>query len=77
MKERKIKLVLNKEHNIFGFVNGKNNLSVSIMHLDVDDLTSKGKTNSPYEISSIIFGLYSKMSKFFSRKKISYIFYGR
>ena len=28
-------------------------------------LLQKGKTNSPYEISSIIFALYSKMSNFF------------
>jgi GTP cyclohydrolase IIa len=35
------------------------------MHLDVDDLTSKRQTSSPYEISSIIFELYSKMTKFF------------
>ncbi len=62
---KKNETVLNKEHNIFGFVNGKSDLKVSIMHLDVDDLTSRRQTNSPYEISSIIFELYSKMSKFF------------
>ena len=53
------------EYNIFGFVNGKSDSKVSIMHLDVDDLTSKRQTSSPYEISSIIFELYSKMTKFF------------
>ena len=46
------------------------------MHLDVDDLTSKRKTNSPYEISSIIFELYSKMSKFFLKKNSLTFFMG-
>ena len=55
---KKNETILNKEYNIFGFVNGKSDLTVSIMHLDIDDLTSKVKTNSPYEISSIIFELY-------------------
>ena len=73
---KKNKILLNKEHNIFGFVNGKSDLSVSIMHLDVDDLTSKGQTYSPYEISSIIFGLYSKMSKFFLQKNSLTFFMG-
>ncbi len=68
--------MLNKEHNIFGFVNGKSNLQVSIMHLDVDDLTSQRKTNSPYEISSLIFQLYSKMSKFFMEKNSLTFFMG-
>ena len=73
---RKDKIILNKQHNIFGFVNDETDSNVSIMHLDVDDLTSKGETNSPYEISSIIFELYSKMSKYFLKKNSSYIFYG-
>ena len=73
---KKNRILLNKEHNIFGFANGKSDLSVSIMHLDVDDLTSKGQTYSPYEISSIIFGLYSKMSKFFLQKNSLTFFMG-
>ena len=73
---KKNEIILNKEHNIFGFVNGKSELQVSIMHLDVDDLSSKRKTNSPYEISSIIFELYSKMSKFFLEKKSLTFFMG-
>ncbi len=73
---KKNEIILNKEHNIFGFVNGKTELQVSIMHLDVDDLSSKRKTNSPYEISSIIFELYSKMSKFFLEKKSLTFFMG-
>ena len=73
---KKNEIILNKEHNIFGFVNGKTELQVSILHLDVDDLSSKRKTNSPYEISSIIFELYSKMSKFFLKKKSLTFFMG-
>ena len=73
---KKNETILNKEHNIFGFVNGKSDLNVSIMHLDVDDLTSKRKTNSPYEISSIIFEIYSKMSKFFLAKNALTFFMG-
>ena len=73
---KKNETVLNKEHNIFGFVNGKSDSKVSIMHLDVDDLTSKGQTSSPYEISSIIFALYSKMSKFFLQKDSLTFFMG-
>ena len=73
---KKNETILNKEHNIFGFVNGKSDSKVSIMHLDVDDLTSKGKTNSPYEISSIIFALYSKMSKFFLQRDSLTFFMG-
>ncbi len=73
---KKNKIVLNKEFNIFGFVDDKFTPNVSIMHLDVDDLTSKRKTNSPYEISSIIFELYSKMSKFFLSKNSLTFFMG-
>ena len=70
------KITLNTEHNIFGFIYDKSDSKVSIMHLDVDDLTSSRKTNSPYEISSIIFGLYSKMSKFFLEKNSLTFFMG-
>ncbi len=73
---KKNKTILNKEHNIFGFVNGKSDFKVSIMHLDVDDLTSTRKTNSPYEISSIIFEILSKMSKFFLERNSLTFFMG-
>ena len=73
---KKNKIVLNTEHNIFGFVNETSSLQVSIMHLDVDDLTSRRKTDSPYEISSIIFELYSKMSKYFLEKNSLTFFMG-
>ena len=73
---KKNKIILNTEHNIFGFVNGKSESEISIMHLDVDDLTSRRKTDSPYEISSIIFELYSKMSKYFLEKNSLTFFMG-
>lgn len=69
-------VVLNQEHNIFGYIDEKSPKSVSIMHLDVDDLSSRRKTISPYEISSIIFDLYSKMSKFFLEKNSLTFFMG-
>jgi len=69
-------VILDKENHIFGFVDEKSAKSVSIMHLDIDDLTSRRKTNSPYEITSIIFGLYSKMSKFFLEKNSLTFFMG-
>ena len=46
------------------------------MHLDVDNLTSRGKTASPYEISSLMFKLYAKMSEFFLTKKALSFFMG-
>ncbi|KFM20166.1 GTP cyclohydrolase III protein [Marine Group I thaumarchaeote SCGC AAA799-P11] len=73
---KKNEIVLDKQHNIFGFVNDTDNPKVTIMHLDVDDLTSKRTTNSPYEISSIIFQLYSKMSKYFLEKNSLTFFMG-
>lgn len=58
-------LLLNKEHNIFGSADCEQSQTVSIMHLDVDNLTSRKKTDSPYEISSAVFGLYASMLKYF------------
>ena len=73
---KKSQVFLNKEHNIYGFLNGKKDEKVTILHLDVDNITSKLKTMSPYEISSSIFGLYSKMSEFFLNKKALTFFIG-
>ena len=72
----KNKIVLNQEYDIFGFIYEKSDLQVTIMHLDVDDLSSQRKTSSPYEISSMIFELYSKMSKFFLEKNSLAFFMG-
>ena len=64
-KARKSKTLLNKDLNIFGFVNGKSEQTVNIMHMDVDGSTSISAKKSPYEISSLMFKLYSEMSEFF------------
>lgn len=64
-KARKSKTLLNKDLNIFGFVNGKSEQTVNIMHMDVDGSTSISAKKSPYEISSLMFKLYSEMLEFF------------
>lgn len=69
-------VILDKEHNIFGYIDVNSSKSVSIMHLDVDGLTVRRKINSPYEITSTIFGLYAKMSKFFLEKNSLAFFMG-
>ena len=73
---KKNETFLSKEHAIFGFINGKYEQKVSIMHFDVDNLTSRRKINSPYEITSTIFDLYAKMSKFFLTKNSLAFFMG-
>jgi GTP cyclohydrolase IIa len=67
---------LNNDHNIFGYVDSSSKKEVTIMHFDVDDLSSRRKTLSPFEISSIIFNLYAKMQKFFIEKKSLSFFMG-
>ena len=69
-------IILNQEHNIFGFIDNTLEFNVSIMHLDVDDLKSKRKDNSPYEISLKIFELYSKIAKYFIEKNSLTFFIG-
>lgn len=73
---KKDQILLNKEHNIYGFIDGKSDQRVTIMHFDVENLTSRRKTKSPYEISSIIFVLYARMSKFFLEKNSMTFFMG-
>lgn len=41
---------------------------VTVLHLDVDGLTSARRGMTAYEVSSAIFGLYSRMSEFFLRR---------
>ena len=69
-------IILNQEHNIFGFIDDKSEFNVSIMHLDIDDLKSKRKDTSPYEISLKIFELYSKIAKYFIEKNSLTFFIG-
>ncbi len=73
---KKSQIILNKEHNIFGFVDGESEQKVTIMHFDVEDLSSTRKTKSPYEISSTMFKLYSSMSEFFLEKQSLAFFMG-
>jgi len=73
---KKNNVLLSDEHNVFGFVNNTTEKDVTIMHFDVDDLSSRRKTLSPFEISSIIFSLYAKMSKFFIEKNSLTFFMG-
>ncbi len=67
--------VLDGECGIYGSIE-ESDSTVTIMHLDIEDLTSVGRTKSPYEISEMVFGLYSKMSEFFARKKALCFFMG-
>ena len=69
-------ILLNQEYAIFGFIDNSLEFDVSIMHLDVDDLKSKRKDNSPYEISLKIFELYSKIAKYFIEKNSLTFFMG-
>ena len=73
---KKSGIKLNEEHNIFGFIDGKLESKVTIMHLDVDNLSSRRKTISPYEISSLMFKLYAKMSDYFLERKSLSFFMG-
>jgi len=75
-KARKSKIILEKKHNIFGYVDGKADQLVQIMHMDVDDSTSISVKKSPYEISSLMFKLYSEMSEFFLTKNCLTFFMG-
>ncbi|MSV26782.1 MAG: GTP cyclohydrolase [Nitrosarchaeum sp.] len=69
-------ILLNKEYSIFGFINDKFESNVSIMHFDIENLTSRRKINSPYEITSIVFNLYIKMLNFFLQKNSLTFFMG-
>ncbi len=73
---RKSKIILEKEHSIFGYVDGKADQLVQIMHMDVDGSTSISAKKSPYEISSFMFKLYSEMSEFFLTKNCLTFFMG-
>ncbi|TSA19043.1 MAG: GTP cyclohydrolase IIa [Nitrosopumilales archaeon] len=75
-KARKSKIILEKEHNIFGYVDGKAEQLVQIMHMDVDGSTSISAKKSPYEISSLMFKLYSEMSEFFLTENYLAFFIG-
>ena len=68
--------ILDEKYSILGSMGDGSEQAVSVMHLDVDDLSSRKKTESPYEISSQIFGLYARMSKYFLAKDSLAFFMG-
>ena len=47
---KKNQIFLDKENEIFGFLRNDQEDSVTIMHFDVEDLTSKRNTLSPFEV---------------------------
>ena len=69
-------VILNEEYSIYGFIDNSLEFNVSIMHLDVDDLKSKRKDNSPYEISLKVFELHSKIGRYFIEKNSLSFFLG-
>ena len=69
-------VILNEEYSIYGFIDNSLEFNVSIMHLDVDELKSKRKYNSPYEISLKIFELFSKIGRYFIQKNSLSFFLG-
>lgn len=75
-ESKKNEIFLSKDYTIFGFINGKLEQKVSIMHFDVDNLSSRRKIKSPYEITATIFNLYAKMSNFFVKKNSLAFFMG-
>ena len=75
-EREKAKNVLDEEHSILGSVSAGTGQSVSIMHLDVDSLTAREESYSPYEISCQIFELYAAMSRYFVAKDALTFFMG-
>jgi GTP cyclohydrolase IIa len=75
-KARRSKLMLSKNHNIFGLSLLENENLVQIIHMDVDGSTSISVKKSSYEVSSLIFKLYSEMSEFFLQRNSLAFFMG-
>ena len=75
-KGKKNNLILNEKHQIFGDLKKTNESKVTILHFDINDLSSKRKNLSPFEITSMIFILYSKMLKYFMLKNSLSFFMG-
>ncbi|MGI0047711.1 MAG: GTP cyclohydrolase IIa [Nitrosotalea sp.] len=73
---RRMKIILDKEHNIFGHPLQSSDNLVQIIHMDVDGSTSISAKKSPYEISSLIIKLYSDMSEYFLKKNSLTFFMG-
>lgn len=67
---------LSEEHAILGRIDGSSEGRTTIMHMDVEDLTSSQKTRSPYEVSGAMFSLLAEMSAFFVTKDSLTFFLG-
>lgn len=75
-KARRMKIILDKEHDIIGQPLIADKDQVQIIHLDVDGSTSISSKKSPYEVSSLITKLYASMSEFFLKKDSLAFFMG-
>lgn len=75
-KARRSQEFLSKDHNIFGMAMSNEAGLAQIIHMDVDGSTSVSAKKSPYEVSSLIFNLYSEMSEFFLQKNSLAFFMG-
>lgn len=55
------------EHAVYGSPVGDGGApgEVTVMHMDVEDLTSSAQKKSPYDITNAVFSLYARMSGFF------------
>lgn len=73
---KKSRVSLDEQHAIYGYLDGGADKRVTIMHMDVEDLTSSQETKSPYEITEAIFSLYAKMSAFFMERGSMAFFLG-
>lgn len=69
-------MMLDGSRDVSGSVYGGPDGAVTIAHLDVENLTGTRQTRSPYEISSMIFDLYSRMSRFFLENRSLAFFMG-
>lgn len=69
-------ILLSKTQKVFGYLAPSQDQEVTIIHMDVENITSKRKSISPYETSSLIFRLYNKIIDFFLTKKYVSFFMG-
>ena len=67
---------LDAQHMIYANVDDPPGQHATILHMDVEDLTSSGLTRSPYEISCVMARLYAQMSEFFMKRDAMAFFLG-
>lgn len=54
-----------ERHDIYGSPDADRGDAATVMHLDVEDLTGRTRSATPYEVSGVIFDLLARMSRFF------------